>query len=145
MSDFNQCILMGRLTRDVETRYLTKGTAVAQIGIAVTRKWTAEGGEKKEDTAFVDCEAFGRQAETMAQYLKKGSSIHIVGRLKTDTWDDKSSGQKRSKLKVVVESFQFIGSRDDKTEGTPAPVKAASSATKESAVIEPAESDDVPF
>lgn len=109
MANFNKVLLMGNLTRDPEVRYTPKGTAIATIGLAVNRTWTTEAGEKKEEVTFVDVEVWGRQAETIGQYMAKGKPIFIEGRLKLDQWDDKESGQKRSKLKVVCESFQFIG------------------------------------
>lgn len=109
MSNFNKVLLMGNLTRDPEVRYTPKGTAIATIGLAVNRVWTNEGGEKKEEVTFVDVDVWGRQAETIGQYMAKGRSIFIEGRLKLDQWDDKESGQKRSKLKVVCENFQFLG------------------------------------
>lgn len=109
MANFNKVLLMGNLTRDPEVRYTPKGTAIATIGLAVNRTWTTEGGEKKEEVTFVDVEVWGRQAETIGQYMSKGRPLFIEGRLKLDQWDDKESGQKRSKLKVVCENFQFIG------------------------------------
>lgn len=110
MSSFNKVMLMGNLTRDPEVRYTPKGTAVAQIGMAINRVWTNDSGEKKEEVTFVDVEFWGRTAETVGQYMHKGSPIFIEGRLKLDSWEDKESGQKRSKLKVVGEGFQFVGS-----------------------------------
>lgn len=110
MSSFNEVLLMGNLTRDPEVRYTPKGTAVAQIGIAINRVWTNDAGEKKEEVTFVDVEFWGRTAETIGQYMHKGSPIFVRGRLKMDQWDDKESGQKRSKLKVIGELFQFVGS-----------------------------------
>ena len=109
MANFNKVMLMGNLTRDPEVRYTPKGTALATIGLAVNRNWTNEAGEKKEEVTFVDVEVWGRQAETIGQYLAKGRPIFVEGRLKLDQWDDKESGQKRSKLKVVCVNFQFIG------------------------------------
>lgn len=110
-ASYNKVLLMGNLTRDIELRYLpNSNTAVAAIGLAVNRRFRTQSGEDREEVAFVDCEAFGRTAETMSQYLRKGRPVFIEGRLKLDQWDDKQSGQKRSKLKVVVEGFQFIDS-----------------------------------
>src|SRR5450755_3730815 len=110
MANFNKVILAGNLTRDPELRYTPKGLAIAKIGMAINRNWTSESGEKKEEVTFVDVDAFGRQAETLAQYMKKGSPVLIEGRLKLDQWDDKQTGQKRSKLGVTVEGVQFQGS-----------------------------------
>jgi single-strand DNA-binding protein len=115
MSNFNQVILMGRLTRDPEIRYTPKGTAIAKFGIAINRKWNSDGGEKKEEVTYVDIDAFGKQAETIGSNLKKGSPIHMVGRLKTDSWDDKATGQKRTKLTVTLDSFQFVGKSEGQT------------------------------
>jgi single-strand DNA-binding protein len=126
--------------------------AIAKIGLAVNRNWTSESGEKKEEVTFVDVDAFGRQAETLAQYMKKGSPILIEGRLRLDQWDDKQTGQKRSKLGVVVEGFQFLGSGNRGGEaGGEAPRRPAAPAAAPAAVPEgepdvpPHEHDDVPF
>ncbi|MCA9310489.1 MAG: single-stranded DNA-binding protein [Phycisphaerales bacterium] len=113
MASYNKVLLMGNLTRDIELRYLpNSNTAVANIGLAVNRRFRAGDGEMREETAFIDCEAFGRTAETMGQYLKKGRPVFVEGRLKLDQWQDRDSGQNRSKLKVVIESFQFIDARE---------------------------------
>ena len=109
MANFNKVILAGNLTRDPELRYTPTGTAVARLGLAINRNWKTETGESREETTFVDIDAFGRQAETIAQYLKKGSPLLVEGRLKLDQWDDKSTGQKRSRLGIVLEGFQFLG------------------------------------
>lgn len=111
MASFNKVILMGNLTRDVELRQTPSQQAVANIGIAVNRSYKTREGESRDETTFVDCEAWGRTAEVMAQYLSKGRPVHIEGRLKLDQWQDQQ-GQNRSKLKVVVENFQFVGSRE---------------------------------
>ena len=110
MANLNKVYLMGRLTRDPELRYTPKGTAVADIAMAINRyRGGADGGERTEETTFVDVTLWGRQAETANQYLAKGREVFIEGRLQLDSWEDKSSGQKRSKLKVVGESMQFVG------------------------------------
>jgi len=111
MASFNKVILMGNLTRDPEMRYTPKGTAVARLGLAVNRRYTTESGEAKEEVTFVDVDAWGKQAEVIAQYCRKGSSLLVEGRLRLDQWDDKATGQKRSKLGVVLEGFQFVGAR----------------------------------
>jgi single-strand DNA-binding protein len=111
MASFNKVILLGNLTRDPEVRYTPKGTAVTELGMAVNRVYTAENGEKREEATFVDVTLWGRTAEIAGEYLKKGRPVFIEGRLQLDTWDDKQSGQKRSKLKVVGEGLQLIGSR----------------------------------
>lgn len=110
--NFNKVILLGNLTRDIELRHTpSTNQPVANFGIAVNRRWRTPEGEQREETTFVDCEAWGRTAEVMAQYLNKGRPVFVEGRLKLDTWQDKESGQNRSKLKVVVETFQFVDSR----------------------------------
>ena len=119
MANFNKVILAGNLTRDPELRYTPKGTAIARIGLAINRSWTSESGEKKEEVTFVDVDAFGRQAEVISQYLKKGRPILVEGRLKYDTWDDKQTNQKKSKLGVVLESFQFMDGPRTGNEGGP--------------------------
>lgn len=149
MASFNKVILAGNLTRDPELRYTPKGTAIARLGIACNRKWKSETGEMKEEVTFVDVDAFGKQAETIGQYLKKGRPILIEGRLRYDTWEDKQSGQKKSKLGVVLESFQFLDSGGGRGEGggdAPRSRPAAGSApASEPEGDNPPESDDVPF
>jgi len=109
MASFNKVILLGNLTRDPEVRYTPKGSAVTDLGIAVNRQYTLENGEKREEVTFVDVTFWGRTAEVAGEYLKKGRPIFIEGRLQLDTWDDKQSGQKRSKLKVIGETMQMLG------------------------------------
>src|SRR6266849_5398341 len=110
MANFNKVILAGNLTRDPELRYTPKGTAVTKITLAINRTWKTETGETKEEVTFVDVEAWGKQAEVIGQYFKKGKPMLMEGRLKYETWDDKQTNQKRSKLGVVLEGFQFIDS-----------------------------------
>jgi single-strand DNA-binding protein len=152
MASYNKVILVGNLTRDPELRYTPKGMAIAKIGLAVNRNWTSESGEKKEEVTFVDVDIFGRTAENVAQYMKKGRPILIEGRLKLDQWDDKQTGQKRSKLGVVAETVQFLGSPGGAggSEGGDAPRRPAapSSAPAPSPSSEPdapPPDDDVPF
>ena len=111
MANFNKVMLMGNLTRDPEVRYTPKGTAVAEIGLAVNRIYSGENNEKREETTFVDVTLWGRTAEVAGEYLKKGRPVFIEGRLQLDSWEDKQSGQKRNKLRVVAEGMQLIGSR----------------------------------
>jgi single-strand DNA-binding protein len=111
MASFNRVILVGNLTRDVEVRYLPSGMAVADIGLAVNDKRKGQNGEWIEEATFVDITLFGRQAEVAGEYLSKGSQALIEGRLKLDTWDDKTSGQKRSKLKVIGENMRMLGGK----------------------------------
>jgi single-strand DNA-binding protein len=156
MASFNKVILAGNLTRDPELRYTPKGTAVAKIGLAVNRTWKTETGETREEVTFVDVDAFGRQAEVIAQYLKKGRPVLIEGRLRLDQWDDKQTGQKRSKLGVVLEGFSFLDSNRGEGGGAPggptagrsaaATAPAAGSAPEAAeAEVPPHEEDDVPF
>ena len=112
MPNLNKVMLMGNLTRDPEIKYTPKGTAIANFGIAVNRTYTPEGGEKREEVTFIDLEAWGRTAEVIGEYFKKGRPIFIEGRLKLDQWDDKQTGKKMSKLRVVVDTFEFLGSRE---------------------------------
>ncbi len=110
MPNLNKVMLMGNLTRDPELRYTPNNTAVANIGMAINRDWKNQSGERQQETTFVDIEAWGRQAELLSQYLTKGRPLFVEGRLKLDQWQDKEGGN-RSKLKVVLESFQFIDAR----------------------------------
>ena len=152
MASFNKVVLVGNLTRDPELRYTPKGTAIAKIGLAVNRVWTNEAGEKKEEVTFVDVDVFGRTAENVGQYMRKGRPILIEGRLRLDQWDDKQTGQKKSKLGVVAETVQFLGSAPGGGEaGTPAapraarPAAASSASAPESGETEVPHDDDVPF
>lgn len=110
MANLNKVMLIGNLTRDPELRHTPKGTAVAELGLAINRVWKDEQGQKQEETTFVDVTLWGRQAELAQQYLAKGNPVYIEGRLNLDTWDDKTTGQKRSKLKVIGENLQFLSS-----------------------------------
>ncbi len=110
MANLNKVLLMGNLTRDPEVRYTPKGTAVAELGIAVNRVYSGENGEKREEVTFVDVTVWGRTAENVGEYLKKGRPVFVEGRLQLDSWEDKTSGQKRNKLKVVADNVQFLGS-----------------------------------
>jgi single-strand DNA-binding protein len=112
MASFNKVMLMGNLTRDPELKYTPKGTAIADIGLAVNRTYTADNGEKREEVTFIDVTLWGRVAEIVGEYCKKGRPLFVEGRLQLDTWDDKQTGQKRSKLKVVGENIQLLGSRE---------------------------------
>lgn len=154
MASYNRVILAGNLTRDPELRYTPKGTAIARLGLAVNRTWKTETGETKEEVTFVDVDAFGRQAEVIAQYMKKGRPFLVEGRLKLDQWEDKNTHQKQSKLRVVLESFSFIDSRGPDSTSTepprrpaqpqqaPAPAPTEAPAAPETPAPE---EDDVPF
>jgi single-strand DNA-binding protein len=155
MASFNKVILVGNLTRDPELRYTPKGLAIAKIGVAVNRVWTNEAGEKKEEVTFVDVDVFGRTAENVGQYMRKGRPILIEGRLRLDQWDDKQTGQKKSKLGVVAETVQFLGSPGEGGGGGGAPAAArparpapAAPGAPPAEPVDgdgPPESDDVPF
>jgi len=112
MASFNRVMLLGNLTRDPQLKFLPSQTPVAEFGLAMNRKFRTAQGEDREEVTFVDCSAFGRQAEVINQYCAKGKQIFIEGRLKLDTWEDKQGGGKRSKLSVVVENFTLLGGRD---------------------------------
>ena len=145
MASFNKVILAGNLTRDPELRYTPNGKAVCKLGLAVNRNWTTDTGEKKEEVTFVDIDAFGRQAEVIAQYMKKGRSLLVEGRLRLDQWDDKQTGQKRSRLGVVLEGFTFLdGGRGGDSGGDSggAPVRSRASAPAPSAPAPAAAADD---
>ena len=151
MANFNKVILAGNLTRDPELRYTPKGVAIAKLTLAINRTWKSETGETKEEVTFVDVDAFGRQAEVVGQYMKKGRPFLVEGRLKLDQWEDKNTHQKQSKLKVVLEGFSFIDSnRGDSAApagARPAAVPAAAAEAPppaEAGAPEP-EQDDVPF
>lgn len=158
MPGYNKVILIGNLTRDPELRYTSKGMAIAKLGLAVSRSWRdANSGELKEEVTFVDIDAFGKQAETLGQYMKKGRPLFVEGRLRLDTWEDKQTNQKRSRLGVVLEAFQFIdsgGQRDGA--GSRAAAAAPTAAAAAAATTAPAapssevpdaphEEDDIPF
>ena len=149
MASFNKVILLGNLTRDPEVRYTPKGTAVTELGMAVNRVYTADNGEKREETTFVDVTLWGRTAEIAGEYLKKGRPVLIEGRLQLDSWDDKQSGQKRTKLKVVGEGLQLIGSRPGggggDEEGSGAPRSSSRPAPPPKAAPSEPDDDAIPF
>ena len=142
MASFNKVVLLGNLTRDPELKFMPNGNAVAQLGLAVNRNWTNDAGEKKEEVTFVDINLFGKTAENTAKYMTKGGSVLVEGRLKLDTWEDKTTNEKKSKLKVIGESVVFLGSPGGagaQRDTQPEPKKAAPKEQPEF----PA--DDVPF
>jgi single-strand DNA-binding protein len=164
MKGFNKVILAGNLTRDPELRYTAGGLAIARITVAVNRAWKdGQTGELKEEVNFIDVDALGKSAETIGQYLRKGRPILIEGRLKLDTWEDKQTQQKRSKLVVVLETFTFLdsgGTRDGGGEmpsGAPPaprprpqapaapPPPSSTGGGGEPDAMPPEEQDDVPF
>lgn len=109
MASLNKVLLIGNLTRDVEVRYTPAGKAVGSTGLAVNRQWTNDAGQKQEETTFVDLTIWGKTAETAAQYVGKGSQVHVEGRLKLEEWQDKQTGEKRSKMIVVADGLLFLG------------------------------------
>jgi single-strand DNA-binding protein len=122
MASLNKVFLMGNLTRDPELRHTAGGTAMTTLSLAVNRAYNGKDGERREETLFVDVTVWDRQAELCCQYLKKGSGIHVDGSLKLDSWDDKTTGEKKTKLKVHAERIQFLDRRDGVSgEGEPAP------------------------
>ncbi len=154
MASYNRVMLMGNLTRDPEVRYTPKGTAVCTLGLAINERYTAQTGETREETVYVDIDVWGRQAETSGQYLSKGRPVFVEGRLRLDQWDDKETGQKRSRLKVVGQRIQFLGGprqgaefqEDAPSDRMPqggAAAAGGSSAPDESSM--PADDDNIPF
>ncbi len=159
MANLNKVMLIGNLTRDPEMRHTPSGKVVSELGLAINRTWSNDQGQKQEETTFVDVTVWGKQAEVIQQYVTKGSPIYIEGRLQLDTWDDKTSGQKRSKMRVICENFQFLPSaknnagatggeyseRPQQTSSAPqqrsAPPQGASAAPAEDFQ----EEDDIPF
>ena len=144
MASLNKVFLMGNLTRDPQLSYLPSQTAVVDFGLAVNRRWTGKDGEKKEDTCFVDCTAFGSRAETINKYLAKGRPVFVEGRLTFNSWVAQD-GAKRSRLKVTVENFQFLGqptgtNTSASGEGQTADYKPATQASQQ-----PDVDDDIPF
>jgi len=113
MPSVNKVVLIGNLTRDPQTKQLPSQSLVTEFGLAMNRKFKSPEGEDREEVCFVDCAAFGRQAEVIQKYCRKGKSLYIEGRLRYDSWEDKNGHGKRSKLSVVVENFQFLGGRED--------------------------------
>lgn len=139
---FNKVFLMGNLTRDVELKHTPSDQSVATIGLAVNRRYTTKDGEKREETTFVDCEAWGRTAEIMSQYLSKGRPVFIEGRLKLDQWEDRETGKNRSKLKVVIDNFQFVDSKGGGEQPAPATAAVGQGSGPDHA---PVDEQDIPF
>ena len=150
MPNYNKTILMGNLTREPELRVTPRGTSVCAFGMAVNRVFSDESGEKREETTFVDCEAWGRQAEIISKYVSKGNPLFVEGRLRLDTWESKA-GEKRSKLKVVVENMQLMGGRNEGGSRSPEshapPARKSNTAPSSSAPAASNEDieEDVPF
>lgn len=144
MANVNKVILVGNVTRDPEIKYTPKGTAVAELGLAVNRFIPeGDGGEKREEVTFIDITLWGRQAEIANEYARKGRAIYIEGRLQLDTWEDKVTGQKRSKLKVVGENLQLLGEKTEERQQRQ-PERRPPPRSSYSRHSEP-EDDDIPF
>jgi len=148
---FNKVILMGNLTRDPETRTTPSGQSVTSFSLAISRSWRGADGEQHDAVSYIDCVAWGKPGEIIAQYVQKGRPLLVSGRLEQRSWDDKESGQKRSKVEVIVEDFNFVGSGGGA--GAPASGGSASSGSsskKQDDVVEdigdePINLDDIPF
>ncbi len=122
---FNKVILMGNLTRDPETRTTSSGQSVTRLSLAVNRTWRSADGQQQEAVSFIDCVAWGKPGEIIAQYVQKGRALLVSGRLEQSSWDDKESGQKRSKIEVVVEDFNFVDSGQGSGSDYSAPAKSS--------------------
>lgn len=141
MASVNKVILIGNLTRAPELRYTPKGSAVAEVGLAVNRKWKDDSGATREETTFLDITFWGKTAETVAKFCTKGSPLYIEGRLHLDTWDDKTTGQKRSKVRIIAEEFQFLPTGQRPAAAAPAASAPTPSASESTEFPE----DDIPF
>lgn len=144
MANLNKVLLLGNVTRDPEVRYTPKGSAVCDLGVAVNRAYTTDSGEKREEVTFVDVTLWGRTAEVASEYLKKGRPVFIEGRLQMDTWDDKQTGQKRTRLRVVADNMQLLGGRPPGGADATAESRQTGAPPKKSAPSEPDE-DEIPF
>lgn len=140
----NKVMLIGNLTRDPELKSLSNGNSVTDLGMALNRSYKTADGEKKEETTFVDITFWGRQAEVIAQHCKKGRQLYVEGRLNLESWDS-PEGQKRSKLKVVGETFQFIGSRADSEQGASQGASSAAPVSVTKPVVTEVEDEKIPF
>lgn len=150
MKGFNKVVLMGNLTRDPETRTTPSGQSVTSFSLAVNRTWRGNDGQQQEAVSYIDCTAWGKAGEIIAQYMGKGRALLVSGRLDQRSWDDKDSGQKRSKVEVVVEDFNFVDGGQG-GDGGSAPRSSSSSAPKKSAPAadnvddQPIDLSDIPF
>jgi single-strand DNA-binding protein len=136
MANLNKVLLMGNLTRDPALRYLPSQTAVCDFGLAVNRTWTGQDGVKKEEVTFIDLEAFGKTAELLAKYKKKGDPLFIEGRLKLDQWE--KDGIKHSRMKVIIENFQFLNRGQPGGYGAPAAAEPGEYTGEPAAAPQPA-------
>lgn len=145
MPSLNKVLLMGNLTRDPELRVTPKGTPICQFSMAINRSFTKESGEKIEEVTYVDCEAWGKAGETIAKYMTKGRALFIEGRLRLDQWDDKETKEKRSRMKIVVEGFQFLGSKDGGEAAAPPPTSRPKPTEQQLANQTAVEEENIPF
>jgi single-strand DNA-binding protein len=147
MANLNAVMIIGRLTKDPETRHTGRGTPLCEISVATTRVWKDDSGEKQEESTFVDVVLWSRQAEIAQEYLKKGREVFISGRLQLDSWEDRATGQKRSRLRVVAENMQLLGGRQESRAGSPTgPARPAGPSTRRTAEVPVVESGfDVDF
>jgi single-strand DNA-binding protein len=152
MAAYNKVILLGNVTRDLELRYTPRGTALVDVGLAINRTWKDDAGEKQEEVTFVDVTFWGRSAEILGEYCQKGTGLHVEGRLTLERWEDKGSGKKMQRLKVVGEGFQFLPSAGGGSGGTvkggvsrsaPAPAPAPAPVAASPAAV--GEDDEIPF
>src|SRR3954462_15770646 len=125
MPSLNKVLLMGNLTRDPELRVTPKGTSICQFSLAINHQFKMESGESREEVIYVDVEAWGKQGETIAKYVTKGRPLYVEGRLRLDQWEDKNTKEKRSRMKVVLEQFQFLGDSRGGPSGAPGGASAA--------------------
>ena len=140
MPSLNKVLLMGNLTRDPELRVTPKGTPICQFSLAINREFKAESGEKREEVIYVDVEAWGKQGETIAKFVTKGRPLYVEGRLRLDQWEDKNTKEKRSRMKVVLEQFQFLG--DGRNSG--ADTQGGASRSERAPATSPVPADDDP-
>ena len=153
MPNLNRVMLIGNITRDPEIKYTPKGTAIADFALAINRTYTPDGGEKREETTFVACVAFGRVAEIIGEYCRKGNPLYVEGRLTQESWDDKTSGEKKSKTKVTVENIQLLGSKNEGGQRQSAPAERPAAPAKSAPRTQPKPTDpdldppgdDIPF
>lgn len=139
MASINSCHLLGNLTRDPEVRYTPKGSAVSDISLALNRVWYDDQNQKHEECDFIDVTVFGKTAENCGKFLAKGLRLHVEGRLKQETWEDKATGQKKSKVKVIADKVTFIDFREDRQEAPPEPARQAAPAQRQAPAQRPAQ------
>jgi len=138
MASINSCHLLGNLTRDPEVRYTPKGSAVCDLSIAINSVWYDDQNQKREETDFFDIVVWGKTAENCGKFLAKGLRVHVEGRLKQETWEDKATGQKKSKVKVIADKVTFIDFREDRQEAQPEPARQAAPPQRQAPAQRPA-------